>query len=148
MALVPPYQDVLREHYRYPRNFGKLDHPSAHIRQDNPLCGDHIDLYLQFSPSQGLRDIKFHGRGCVLSQASASLMTEAVLGKTLAAVRGLINSFQAMLADSQAPEPELGVLGLFACLHEFPSRIPCALLAWQALATALADRQITSVHIS
>jgi nitrogen fixation NifU-like protein len=128
------------EHYQHPRNFGKLETPTHRVRRDHPLCGDRIDLQLKLSPNSQIQAIKFHGRGCVLSQASASMMTEAVQGKTLAQAHTLAASFQKLLSADEATEPDaaLGELLVFVPIKDFPSRLSCILLAWQALALCLA----------
>jgi nitrogen fixation NifU-like protein len=147
MALAPLSQDLLMEHYRHPRNFGKLEAPTHRILHDNPLCGDRIDLQLKLSASYCIQAIKFQGRGCVISQASASMMTEAVQGKSLAHARVLIVSFQELFSLGAAEQDALlGELLVFAPLKDFPSRLACAILAWQALALCLPAGNNTGVH--
>lgn len=136
MTLDSLYRSILVEHYKHPRNFGRLAEPTHCTRQHNPLCGDHIELHLLCSVDDRIQAVKFQGRGCVISQASASMMTEAVAGKSVARARALIVSFQNLLFRSPA-ETELLELVVFAALQDFPSRIPCATLAWQALAVCL-----------
>ncbi len=148
MTFDPLYQNLLMEHYRHPRNFGKLEAPARRLHYDNPFCGDHLDLYLRLSGQNRIEAIKFQGRGCVLSQASASMMTEAVLGKPPAQARELITLFQKLFSSPRAEkEPLIGDLLVFAHVNDFPSRIPCATLPWQALALCLPAEDDTDVPL-
>src|SRR5262245_8778948 len=147
MALPPRYQELLMEHYQHPRNFGRLEAATHRARCDNPLCGDRIELQLKLSANHQIQAIKFQGRGCVISQASASMMTTSVEGKFLPHARALVVSFQELLFSAPAaPEAALGELLIFAPLKEFPSRLPCVFLAWQALALCLPVEIDTDVH--
>ncbi len=139
MALDLLYQDLLLEHYRHPRNFGKLAKPTYRLRHDNPLCGDLLELSIILSAQSEIHAIRFHGRGCVISQASASMMTEAVQGKSLEQVRALSACFQKLFSVAPAAnDVRLAGLLAFAALRDFPSRVTCATLAWEALDFCLA----------
>jgi nitrogen fixation protein NifU and related proteins len=140
------YQDVLLDHYRRPRNSGvpeAADHTAA---GHNPLCGDVVRLGVQIAEGR-LAAIGFEGAGCAISVASASLMTEAVQGKTEQEAEALFRGFQEMVtSDSAVPPPaELGKLAIFAGVREFPARVKCATLPWHTLHAAL---QKTSAPVS
>jgi len=130
------YQQVILDHNRNPRNFKRLEAPSRKSEGNNPLCGDRIQLYVQLD-GDTISDIGFQmpqGAGCAISKASASLMTDAVKGKTTSNAESLFQAFRDMLAGSaNAP----GKLAAFSGVRAFPSRIKCANLAWHALHAAL-----------
>ncbi|MGH7495941.1 MAG: Fe-S cluster assembly sulfur transfer protein SufU [bacterium] len=149
MALAPPVQDLLMEHYQHPRNFGTLDAPTHRVCCNNPLCGDRIELQLTLSASNRIQAIRFYGRGCVISQASASMMTEAVQGKSLTQALALSASFQNLFSSAAAErDSALGVLQVFEPIKESPSRLSCVFLAWQALALCLPVENESDVHPS
>jgi len=132
------YQQVILDHNRNPRNFKRLESANRTAEGNNPLCGDRIQLYVQLDGGGGtIRDIGFQmpqGSGCAISKASASLMTEAVKGKTVGDAETMFQAFRDMLAGGQnAP----GKLAAFSGVRAFPSRIKCANLAWHALHAAL-----------
>lgn len=135
------YQEMILHHYRRPRNKGKLDQPDAAAEMRNPLCGDEIALEVKFD-GDALGDLGFTGRGCSISQASASMMTEAIKGKTPAEVDEIRTRFRAlMLGDlSAATDARLGSLRALSGVARFPARVKCALLAWNALDTVLVAR--------
>lgn len=135
------YQELLLDHYRRPRNRGHLEHADVSVRKKNPLCGDVVELALAFE-GDTVRDIKFLGEGCAISQASASMMTQLLKGRTLAEVEQLAQRFTAMLhGDEQAArDKSLGELRALAGVSKLPVRLKCALLAWGALAECLAQR--------
>jgi len=130
------YQQVILDHNRNPRNFKRLEAPSRKSEGNNPLCGDRIQLYVQLD-GDTISDIGFQmpqGAGCAISKASASLMTDAVKGKTTSNAESLFQAFRDMLAGgANAP----GKLAAFSGVRAFPSRIKCANLAWHALHAAL-----------
>ena len=134
--LVELYQQTILDHNRSPRNFRRLEPANRSAEGNNPLCGDRIHLYVQVD-GDTIRDIAFQmppGAGCAISKASASLMTDAVKGKTIAAAEGMFQAFRDMLAGgADAP----GKLAAFSGVRAFPSRIKCASLAWHALHAAL-----------
>lgn len=132
MSLEALYQEVIMEHYRSPRNKGTLDGATVSVELNNPLCGDEITLQLLVE-DDSVRDVRFDGRGCSISQASASMMTQAIKGKPVAEVEDLIARIQRMLkGDAQAAQG-LGELEALQGVSKFPVRIKCALLPWEAL---------------
>jgi nitrogen fixation protein NifU and related proteins len=134
------YQEVILDHNRRPRNFGRLDDANRHAEGYNPLCGDRIDLTLRIEDDR-VQAIAFEGSGCAISTASASLMTEALQGRTVDEARELFRSFHDLLTtDGKNDLERLGKLAAFAGVREFPIRIKCATLAWHALQSALASR--------
>jgi nitrogen fixation NifU-like protein len=143
------YQEVILDHTRRPRNFGKLDAASAKADGYNPLCGDRITVYVAVDGDR-VRDVRFEGSGCSISTASASLMTEAMRGKTLAEADALFERFHRLLtapdasADSEAAL--LGKLAVMGGVREFPVRVKCATLAWHTLRAALDGRAAASTE--
>jgi nitrogen fixation NifU-like protein len=136
MELDDLYRDVILDHNRKPRNFGALDSPDATIEGFNPLCGDRLTLRVKLA-AETIADIKFEGEGCAISTASASLMTEAVKGKTRAQALDLFSRVHQLLTDDAAPSDELGKLAALSGVREFPARVKCASLCWHTLASAL-----------
>jgi nitrogen fixation NifU-like protein len=136
MDLKELYRDVILDHNRLPRNFGKLECADAHAEGHNPLCGDRLSISLRMSGDQ-LVDIRFEGKGCAISTASASLMTEAVKGKSREAIHELFGKVHALLTQEQASGTELGKLAALSGVREFPSRVKCASLCWHTLNAAL-----------
>ena len=140
------YQQVILDHNRNPRNFGRID--GANRRQEgyNPLCGDHLHLHLLVGEKEEeamIEDISFEGSGCAISKASASLMTEALKGSSAAEARQLFERFQDLVtADPEAAVDTTGVgkLAVFAGVREFPMRVKCATLAWHAMMAAVEGR--------
>ena len=138
--LAAIYQELILDHYRRPRNKGLGD--TADVRtaeRRNPLCGDEIALALALDDDGRVRDVRFTGRGCSISQASASMLTEAVRGKTRAEAEALVARFSAMVHGDEeaAADPSLGELRALSGVSRFPARIRCATLAWSALAELL-----------
>jgi nitrogen fixation NifU-like protein len=135
------YQEVILDHYRRPRNRGKLEHPDVAIAKKNPSCGDVIELELVFD-GETVRDVRFGGEGCAISQASASMMTQALKGKSLSDIAQVARRFAQMVAGdpAAAADPALGELRVLAGVATLPSRHNCALIAWTALAEAIARR--------
>ena len=133
------YQRIVLEHCKRPRNFRTPQDANHKACGDNPLCGDHIDVYVRLERG-GIRDIGFAGVSCAIAKASASLMTEAMMGRDAASGRALLRKFEQMVRTSGIePDPELGELHAFADVRDFPSRVQCALLAWDALRTVLQE---------
>lgn len=133
------YQELIVEHKRAPRHFGTLAAPTHRARGHNPQCGDDLQVELSVDDGQ-VRDIRFNGQGCAICIASASMMTEAVLGHDIAAAQALQQRFRAVLTGQLEPESaELGKLVSLAGVRRYPSRIKCALLGWHALMHALAE---------
>lgn len=137
------YQELILDHYRRPRNKGTLESPDRIVPMRNPLCGDEIDLHVKFDGDR-VTDLKFTGRGCSISQAAASMMTEAVKGKTAAEASALWDRYHAMILGDQsaASDKTLGPLRSLSGVSRFPARVRCALLAWNALEEALENRSI------
>lgn len=135
------YQEVLLDHTRRPRNFGRLVSANRSAEGHNPLCGDRVSLSLEVSEDR-VRDIAFEGSGCAISTASASLMTEALKGRSLAEARELFRRFHDLVTTGAgAGSPELGKLAVFEGVREFPLRVKCATLAWHALQAALDEQR-------
>lgn len=132
------YQQVIVDHNRNPRHHGKPAHHNHEAEGNNPLCGDRLAVYVLVE-GDVIRDIGFEGAGCAISTASASLMTSAVVGKTIAEAERLFDSFHAMVVDPAGPvdPPSLGKLAAFAGVRGFPARVKCANLAWHTLRAAL-----------
>jgi nitrogen fixation protein NifU and related proteins len=132
------YQEVILDHSRRPRNFGSLADAAVRVHGDNPACGDEIDLGVKFGPDGNLQEIKFSGHGCAISQASASMMTMKLKGKSRAAAREMLDAFHALVAgEGDDSSPILGDLRLLRGVRKFPQRVKCAMLAWRALEEAL-----------
>jgi len=137
MELRDLYRDVILDHNRAPRNFGRLDPADARADGHNPLCGDRLTLSLRLAGNR-IEDVRFEGQGCAISTASASLMTEAVKGKDRAAVGALFDKVHHLLTSHDAPAPvELGKLAALSGVREFPARVKCASLCWHTLNAAL-----------
>jgi nitrogen fixation NifU-like protein len=133
------YQSVILDHNRRPRNFERPAGANREAHGHNPLCGDRIDVFARVEDAV-LRDVGFQGSGCAISRASASLMTEAVKGKSIADVERLFEGFRRIVTcDARAPvdAAPLGKLGVLAGVREFPVRVKCATLAWHTLRAAL-----------
>ena len=137
------YQEMILDHYRRPRNKGKIESPDATAEMRNPLCGDEIDLQVKFAGDK-LAELRFSGRGCSISLASASMMTQIVEGKNAAEVNAIRDRFrELMLGDlTAATDKRLGSLRALSGVSRFPARVKCALLAWNALDRVLADRKV------
>ena len=137
MELNDLYRDVILDHNRRPRNFGGLEPADASVEGFNPMCGDRLTVRLQMQDDK-ISDIRFEGQGCAISTASASLMTEAVKGKTRADALRLFDRVHQLLTDDGAPPAEeLGKLAALSGVREFPARVKCASLCWHTLASAL-----------
>ena len=142
MDLKELYRDVILDHNRLPRNFGRLEGAGGsgdvlHADGHNPLCGDRLSVYVRMN-GERVEDIRFEGSGCAISTASASLMTEAVKGKERAAVRQLFERVQTLLTHHEAaPDAALGKLAALSGVREFPARVKCATLSWHTLNAAL-----------
>ena len=134
------YQDVVMDHKRAPRHFGTLPAPTHRARGQNPQCGDDLQVELVVDHEQ-VKDIRFNGQGCAICMASASMMTEAVVGQEVALAKDLQARFRAVLTGQLEPEgAHLGKLISLAGVRRYPSRIKCALLGWHALIHALGDQ--------
>lgn len=132
------YQEVILDHSRRPRNFGELPDAAVLVHGDNPACGDEILLAVKFDGDGDLEDIKFTGRGCAISQASASLMTMKLKGKSRADVLGMLRAFHDLVTNEASEAPKtLGDLRVMSGVRKFPLRVKCAMLAWRAVEQAL-----------
>ena len=136
MELDELYRDVILDHNRRPRNFGGLDPADASAEGFNPMCGDHLTLRLKLNDDT-ISDIRFEGEGCAISTASASLMTEAVKGKSRGEALQLFERVHQLLTDDAASPAELGKLTALSGVREYPARVKCASLCWHTLASAL-----------
>jgi nitrogen fixation NifU-like protein len=142
------YREIILDHYRTPRNRGELPVPPArHAAGHNPLCGDEIAVYLDVADTDGVatvNDVKVDGQGCSISLSSASMMSQAVKGKSVSEVKALVRKFKGMMSidtdddgDGDAPDVSLGDLEALQGVVKFPVRIKCATLAWNTLTEAL-----------
>ncbi|MDE0928459.1 MAG: SUF system NifU family Fe-S cluster assembly protein [Acidimicrobiales bacterium] len=143
------YREIILDHYRSPRNRGELETPPAHMAEGfNPLCGDEIKVFLTVEGNT-ITDIRIGGQGCSISQSSASMMTTAVLGKTVEEARQVLHAFKEMMSIHEhelddtnadaAPAPQLGDLEALRGVVKFPVRIKCATLGWNTLDQALVE---------
>jgi nitrogen fixation NifU-like protein len=143
------YQQVILDHNRRPRNFRKIEPASRTAEGFNPLCGDHLTLYMQMD-GDIITDISFEGSGCAISKAAASMMTDAVKGKSKGEAEELFHKVHRMLTGEPGDPidaDELGKLAVFAGVCEFPARVKCASLAWHTMHTALAgDNQTVTTE--
>jgi nitrogen fixation protein NifU and related proteins len=137
MDLKELYRDVILDHNKRPRNFGRLDPSDAHADGHNPLCGDRLSVFVRMD-GERVEDVRFEGKGCAISTASASLMTEAVKGKDKAVISKLFDKVHSLLTQQDAvPGAELGKLAALSGVREFPARVKCASLCWHTLNAAL-----------
>ena len=137
------YQQIILDHNKTPRNFGKLDTANRAQEGYNPLCGDHLHIYLHIE-ADAISDISFEGSGCAISKASASLMTAALKGKPVAEAVEMFDKFHEMVtAELNAPvdDQSLGKMAVFAGVREFPMRVKCATLAWHTMKAAVDEDQ-------
>jgi nitrogen fixation NifU-like protein len=146
MGLEDLYREVILDHYRNPRNRGRLDHPDATAEGVNPLCGDELTLDLRLVDDV-VTEVAIDGQGCSISVSSASMMSEAIKGKTRADVEELVARFRAMMSidgagdpglDPERPGAVLGDIESLQGVRQYPVRIKCASLAWNTLLEALA----------
>lgn len=134
------YLQVIVDHNKAPRNYGVLNPASHDAEGYNPLCGDQLHIYLNINDDGVIEDVKFEGQGCAISTASASLMTEALKGKSTAEFQQVFENFKHMATSDldEAPDEEvLGKLAVLAGVREFPSRIKCATLCWHTMKSAI-----------
>jgi len=140
------YQEVIFDHYKRPRNFQKLADADRCANGHNPLCGDHVTVYLRMKDDR-IEDVSFEGSGCAISTASASLMTEVLKGKTVADAERMFEGFHAMVTEPD-PEshPDLGKLEVLSGVREFPARVKCATLCWHTLNAALKRQGVATTE--
>ena len=137
MDLKELYRDVILDHNRRPRNFGRIEPSDGHAEGHNPLCGDRLTVWLRLKDDR-IEDIRFEGKGCAISTASASLMTEAVKGKDRATVQSLYGRIHSLLTQRDTvADTSLGKLAALSGVREFPARVKCASLCWHTLNAAL-----------
>ena len=137
------YQQIILDHNKSPRNFGRLDNANHTQEGYNPLCGDHLHIYLHIDKER-IADIRFEGSGCAISKASASLMTDTLKGKAVAEAIEIFEQFHTMVtAEVNTPVDEisLGKMAVFAGVREFPMRVKCATLAWHTMKAAVEEDQ-------
>jgi nitrogen fixation NifU-like protein len=137
MDLKELYREVILDHNKRPRNFGVLERADAHAHGNNPLCGDQLTVFLRMSGEQ-LEDIRFEGKGCAISTASASLMTEAVKGRTRGEIAALFERVHGLLTTHEEAGVDLGKIAALSGVREYPARVKCASLCWHTLNAALA----------
>jgi nitrogen fixation NifU-like protein len=135
------YQDVILDHSRHPRHFGPLEHATHMGEGYNPLCGDRVKVYLGLDDQNRIRDIKFEGKGCAISQASASLMTDILTGRTVGEAEKLMGGFLHLVkgedGSDELPPDDRERLEVMAGVSAFPMRVKCATLAWHTMKSAL-----------
>jgi nitrogen fixation NifU-like protein len=142
------YQQVILDHNKKPRNFHKLEAANHHAEGYNPLCGDHLTVYLNLEDDQ-VQDVSFEGSGCAISKAAASMMTQAVKVKNKEEAEELFGEFHRMVTgelDEEEEENHLGNLKIFAGVREFPVRVKCATLPWHTLHAALNNNETVSTE--
>lgn len=130
------YQEVILDHNRNPRNFRRIESPTHYAEGYNPLCGDRVHVFLTLEDGV-VRDVAFEGDGCAISTASASIMTEALVGRSLSELESLYEAFHGVVTRGGEIDPALGKLSVLAGVREFPSRVKCATLPWHTLQAAL-----------
>lgn len=142
------YQQVILDHNKKPRNFRKLEQANHSAEGYNPLCGDHLTIYIDLEDNS-VKEIAFEGSGCAISKAAASMMTQAVKGKSRQQAEELFSEFHSMVTgelDEENDENKLGNLRIFAGVREFPVRVKCATLPWHTLHAALNNEHQVSTE--
>lgn len=150
MDLRELYQETILDHNKAPRNYGEMASASHTAHGHNPLCGDRVTVHALVDADDRITEIRFHGNGCAISTASASMLTEALQGKTVAEAKEMVEQFQQLIrvgAEGTGAELEaaLGKLAVFAGVCDYPSRVKCATLAWHTLKSALESGDNTPV---
>jgi nitrogen fixation NifU-like protein len=143
------YQEIILDHSRHPRHFGALPAANHMAEGHNPLCGDRVKVFLQVDENDRIADVSFEGRGCAISVASASLMTEMLVGRTIAEATKLMRGFLHLVKGEDASD--LGMddreqLEVMAGVSAFPMRVKCATLAWHAMKAALDDQAMAKTE--
>ena len=142
------YQQVILDHNKKPRNFRKMEDATNSAEGHNPLCGDQLTVYLDLE-NGSVEDVSFEGSGCAISKASASMMTQAVKGKSKEQAEELFKEFHSMVTgelDEENTENHLGNLRIFAGVRDFPVRVKCASLPWHTMHAALNKKEIVSTE--
>jgi nitrogen fixation NifU-like protein len=143
MDLKDLYRDVILDHNKRPRNFGTLEPSDSRADGHNPLCGDRLTVFLRMNGDR-VEEIRFEGKGCAISTASASMMTEAIKGKDKADIGTLFGKIHSLLTQQNAvADPSLGKLAALSGVREYPARVKCASLCWHTLNAAL-ERAVRS----
>jgi nitrogen fixation NifU-like protein len=140
------YQQIILDHNKNPRNFGKLEGANRVQEGLNPLCGDHLHVYLYLNDDRVIEDIRFEGSGCAISKASASLMSSTLKGQSADDAQKIFDQFHALVTtndDDIVDMEKMGKLAVFAGVRDFPMRIKCATLAWHTMKAALDKRDDT-----
>lgn len=146
------YQQVILDHNRNPRNLRRMEHPTHSAQGLNPVCGDAYTVYLAADAEGRIQDVSYEGHGCAISKASASMMSQALIGRTLAEARQLFDAFHGLvLGKSEAGGPDgaacdLGKLRVFSGVWRYPARVKCAALCWHALRSALDGQALVSTE--
>jgi len=132
------YKEVILDHYENPRNFGELDPCEIHEEGVNPLCGDELEIFINMDGDK-VKEVRFKGKGCSISQASTSMMTEAIEGKSREEILDIVNRFKSMITEDHQPdfEDDLEDLNALYGVKKFPVRVKCAVLSWNTLEKAL-----------
>lgn len=142
------YQQVILDHNKKPRNFRRMENANRHADGHNPLCGDQLTVYLDFENGI-VNDVSFEGSGCAISKAAASMMTQAVKGKSVDEAEVLFDEFHRMVTgelDEEATPNHLGRLTIFAGVRDFPARVKCASLSWHTMHAALRGEDAVSTE--
>jgi nitrogen fixation NifU-like protein len=147
MDLKELYQDIILEHGKNPRNFGKCDKHTHQAKGHNPLCGDQVEIYLKLNAENKVEDLKFQGSGCAISIASTSIMTELVKGKSIEVSKDIINAFLNMIKYSKEmkckdldEDQKTKVMSLSG-VKQYPMRVKCATLSWHTLSSAINEKK-------
>lgn len=139
MTMEDLYKEVILDHYKAPRNKRGIEGATVSLRKNNPLCGDEIEIHAVLADGE-VADVAFEGQGCSISQASASMLTEAVKGKTIGDAEGMASEFRGMMEGNVEPDEDaLGELVALKGVVKYPVRIKCAVLAWDVLQDALTE---------
>ena len=139
------YQQVILDHNKKPRNFRKLESANHSAEGYNPLCGDHLTVYLNLE-NDAVKEVSFEGSGCAISKAAASMMTQAVKGKSKQEAESLFTEFHRMVTAEQYESESLGNLKIFEGVREFPVRVKCATLPWHTMHAALNNQELVSTE--
>jgi len=143
------YQQVILEHNKKPKNFGKLEGATHFAEGYNPLCGDHLQVYLKINKENVVEAVSFDGSGCAISKASASMMTTSITGKNLSEVEEIFKQFHKLIVGELKPDRDkniLGKLSIFSGIWQFPSRVKCAALSWHAMHGAIHNEKKISTE--
>ena len=143
------YQQVILEHNKNPKNFKKIDNPTHKAEGYNPLCGDHLTVYLSVNPQGVISEVSFEGSGCAISKASASMMTTSLKGKTTKEATKLFEQFHKLITGKLNPDKDphdLGKLAIFSGIWQYPARVKCASLSWHTMNGALNNEKTVSTE--